>query len=97
MIELAALEKVGGKKGKDKDVVLFALSTCPHCKHARQWLDSHEVEYRFVYVDKLQGDQQKSALEESGRYNPDNTFPTLVIDGYTIIGFRESEYEDKLS
>jgi hypothetical protein len=38
VIELASLESVDGTSS-DHDVVLFALSTCPHCRHAREYLD----------------------------------------------------------
>lgn len=97
MIELDTLEKVDGTRDKDKDVVLFALSTCPHCRHAREWLDNNSVEYRFVYVDKLEGDEQKNTLKASEKFNPNNTFPTLVIDDHdVIVGFRESDYHGKL-
>jgi glutaredoxin-like protein NrdH len=93
MMELATLELVEGTRAQDKDVVLFALSTCPHCRHARE----HEVQYRYVYVDHLKGEEQKTAVTEAEKFNPNDTFPTLVIDAdAVIIGFRESEYEDKL-
>jgi glutaredoxin len=51
-----------------------------------------------VYVDLLDGDEQKAVLLASERYNPNHTFPTLVIDDdNVIIGFKESEYQEKLS
>jgi glutaredoxin-like protein NrdH len=96
MIELATLELVEGNSARERDVVLFALSTCPHCRHAREWLDEHDVQYRYVYVDQLTGPEQKSAISEVERFNPDDTFPTLVVDDIAIVGFRESEYQDKL-
>jgi len=97
VIELASLETVDGSSS-DHDVVLFALSTCPHCRHAREYLDKSGVSYRYVYVDLLEGDEQRAVLLASERYNPNHTFPTLVIDdGDVIIGFKESEYQEKLS
>jgi glutaredoxin-like protein NrdH len=97
MIELDCLQQVDGAKG-DHDVVLFALSTCPHCRHAREFLDSNDVAYRYVYVDQLEGPEQKQVLTFSEKYNPNHTFPTLVIDDDDVlIGFRESEYKDKLT
>lgn len=96
MIDLACLEEVAGSKDAH-DVVLFALSTCPHCRHAREFLDGNDIAYRYVYLDRLDGAEQRSALSESEKYNPGRTFPTLVIDdGDVIVGFRESEYSDKL-
>jgi hypothetical protein len=41
------------KDGKHNpgDVVVYALSTCGHCKRALNFLDSNSVKYRFVYVE----------------------------------------------
>src|SRR5665811_1169692 len=77
MIDLDRLEQVEGTKG-DHEVVLFALSTCPHCRHARDFLDANDVAYKYVYLDSLKGDEQKRVLLESEKYNPNHTFPTLV-------------------
>lgn len=96
MIELDCLENVEGSV-KGHDLVLFALSTCPHCRHAREFLDTNDIAYRFVYLDQLDGAEQKQVLAESEKYNPNRTFPTLVIDdGEVLVGFREVEYKDKL-
>ena len=97
VIELASLETVEGTSS-DHDVVLFALSTCPHCRHAREYLYKTGVAYRYVYVDLLEGPEQKAVMLACEQYNPNQTFPTLVIDDdHVIIGFNESEYEEKLS
>ncbi len=96
MIELDCLERVEGSNS-EHDLVLFALSTCPHCRHAREFLDSNDLAYWYVYVDLLEGDEQKQVVKESEKFNPNRTFPTLVIDDDdVVIGFREAEYKDKL-
>ena len=96
MIELGSLEEVEGSK-KDHDLVLFALSTCPHCRNARNFLDNNDVAYRFVYVDQLDGDEQKTVVEEATKYNPRRSFPTLVIDDdEVLVGFTEQDWKAKL-
>lgn len=96
MIELGSLEEVEGSK-KDHDLVLFALSTCPHCRSARNFLDDNDVAYRFVYVDQLEGDEQKTAVEEATKYNSRRSFPTLVInDDEVLVGFTEEDWKAKL-
>lgn len=96
MIELDCLEKVEGE-GEDRDVVLFALSTCPHCRSARSFLESNNVAYRFVYLDKLEGDEQKKVLGETEKFNPRRSFPTLVIDSDDVlVGFTEADWKAKL-
>jgi glutaredoxin len=96
MIEMECLEKVEGSKS-EHDLVLFALSTCPHCRHARDFLDENGLAYRYVYVDQLEGPEQKSVVLETEKFNPNHTFPTLIIDdGDVVIGYRETEYKEKL-
>ena len=96
MIELDCLEQVEGDK-KDRDLVLFALSTCPHCRSAKTFLDDNGVAYRYVYLDKLEGDEQKDVLGVAGKYNPRKSFPTLVVDDdEVLVGFSEPDWRTKL-
>lgn len=96
MIELGCLEDVEGEK-REHDLVLFALSTCGWCRKARDFLDTNDIAYRYVYLDLLEGDEQKSVLDEASKWNPKRTFPTLVIDDSDkIVGFTDEEYGGKL-
>jgi len=90
-----ALERVGGKdRGK---VILYALSTCVWCNKTKKLLADLGVEYSYIYVDLLKGDDRKSALDEVKRHNPKATFPTTVIDDEKcIIGFKEKEIKEAL-
>jgi len=89
------LEHVNGEnKGK---VTLFALSTCGWCKKVRMLLEDLEVEYDYNYVDLTSGDEREEAVKELEKFNPDVSFPTLVInDSEVIIGFEKEEIESKL-
>lgn len=82
-----------------KRVMLFALSTCVHCKHAKKYLEDNNVEYDFVFVDKLEGDERKNAIEEIKRHNAACSFPTILVDGgvRVIIGFRRDELKEALN
>jgi glutaredoxin-like protein NrdH len=96
MIEFDCLEEVEGTK-KDHDLVLFALSTCPHCRNARNFLDSNDLAYRFVYLDLLKGDEQKDVLEAASKFNPRRSFPTLVVDDdQVLVGFTEDDWKRSL-
>jgi glutaredoxin-like protein NrdH len=79
----------GKNKGK---VMLFALSTCGWCKKTRALLEELGVEYDYIYVDLLEGDEQEDAVAQMGKYNPATNFPTMVLgSGRAIIGFKEDE------
>ena len=84
----------GGRKRHG--VKLYALSTCMWCRKTRKLLEDHSVEYEFVEVDQLQGAQREEALRNVKDHNPDVTFPTIVVDGRPIIGYREAELKGAL-
>ena len=74
------------------NVYLYALSTCIHCKNTKQFLDEKSIDYDFVYVDKLTGEEREKAIEEVKKYNPKLSFPTIVVDGDKIIvGLKQDE------
>ena len=68
----------------------FGLSTCVHCKHTREFLEKNKQEFNTVYVDKLEGDARAEALKTVREYNPQISFPTLVVDDgrEVIVGFQ---------
>ncbi len=85
------LQHVNGEnKGK---MVLFALSTCGWCKKTRQLIEELGAEYDYIYVDHLQGADRDEAVEALKIWNPQLSFPTLVInDQECVVGF----YQDKI-
>jgi len=85
----------GINKGK---IILYALSTCMWCKKTKELLDSISVEYNFVYVDLLEGDELKETKEEIMKYNPRCSFPTVVINNeMCIVGFKEDKIKEALN
>jgi glutaredoxin-like protein NrdH len=77
---------------ENKKVVLFALSTCPSCKKTKELLTKNNIEFILVELDTLDIDSRDKLLLEVKKYNPRETFPTLVINGglTVIVGFNET-------
>jgi glutaredoxin-like protein NrdH len=90
------IEHVNGKnKGA---VMLYALSTCGWCRMTKELLTSLGVEYSYVYVDLLSGDEFSRVTAELRKFNNKNSFPTLVINNSkVIIGFRDEEITEALA
>ncbi|MDQ7797699.1 MAG: glutaredoxin family protein [Candidatus Edwardsbacteria bacterium] len=79
-------------------IMLYALSTCVWCRKTKKLLDTLDVEYEYLFVDLLDGEEEERAMDQVGRYNPGRTFPTMVIDGKrVIVGFKEPEIRKALS
>ncbi len=89
------MEHVDGKnKGK---VVLHALSTCGWCKKTRMLLEEINIEYDYICVDLLEGDERNKVIDQVKKWNTQLSFPTLVInDEETIIGFKEEKVRSLL-
>jgi glutaredoxin-like protein NrdH len=90
------IEHVNGKnKGT---VMLYALSTCGWCRMTRELLTNLGIEFSYVYVDLLSGDELIKVTGELQKFNTKNSFPTLVIDNKkVIIGYRDDEIMGALS
>ena len=89
------MEHVNGEnKG---NIMLYALSTCLWCKKTKKILDKLGVEYNFLYVDLLEGDEKEKTRDEIIKWNPNCTFPTIVInDKECIVGFKEKKIKEVL-
>jgi glutaredoxin len=90
------MEHVDGEdKGK---IVLFALSTCQWCRKTRLLLEELKVDFNYIYVDLLEGEERSEIIEEVKKYNPQLSFPTLVLDdGDVIVGFNEEGIREALT
>jgi glutaredoxin len=80
----------------DKEVKVFSLSTCSHCKSTKKLLSDCTVKYEFVDVDLLEGEERKAILEDVKRFNPKCSFPTIIIGDKVIVGFKEEEIKEAL-
>jgi glutaredoxin len=85
--------------GKDKGkVMLYALSTCVHCKKTKELLNDLGVAYDYLYVDQLSRAEMDEIIKELEKFNPRCSFPTIVInDTSTIIGSRMDEIREALA
>lgn len=77
-------------------VKVYALSTCIHCKKAKEYLDQCGVKYECVHVDQLTGDERKMTVEEVKKFNPSVSFPTIIINGEAVVGFNQEKIDEAL-
>ncbi|HWQ10320.1 MAG TPA: glutaredoxin family protein [Holophaga sp.] len=77
-------------------IKVYALSTCVHCKHAKEYLDELKIPYECVYVDGLSGEERSDAMSAVRKFNPALSFPTILIGDKVIVGFRREEIENAL-
>jgi glutaredoxin len=85
-------------EGNDKgDIALYTLSTCIWCKKTKVLLHDLGIGYDYVDVDLLEGGDKQKTLEEMKRWNPDYSFPSLVVNGEKcIVGFDEQKIREAI-
>ena len=77
-------------------VQIYTLSTCGHCTATKKFLDECNVEYEFEDVDILQGEERAAILEDIKKWNPNCSFPTIIIGDKVIVGYKENEIREAL-
>lgn len=77
-------------------VKMYTLSTCSHCKAAKKFLSDNGIAFEYTDIDMLQGEERENTLQEVVKYNPQRSFPTILIGNNIIIGFRESDIRKAL-
>jgi glutaredoxin len=72
--------------------MLYTLSTCVHCAATKRFLREHGIEYDYVDVDLLEGQERENIRDEVMKVSGGFRFPTIVVGKKVMVGF----YEDKL-
>ena len=79
-----------------RSVKLFTLSTCSHCKAAKELMKELGVEYDYTDVDLLQGEERQQTIDEVRKINQRLSFPTIVIGDTVIVGNNPDEIRKAL-
>lgn len=80
----------------NRSVKMYSLSTCGHCKATKKLLSECQVTYEFTDVDLLQGEERAAILEDVKKWNPNCSFPTIIIGDKVIVGYKEREIREAL-
>ena len=79
-----------------KDVKIYSLSTCSHCKATKKLLDECTIKFDFIDVDLLEGEERKAMVEEVKKVNERCSFPTIIIGEKVIVGYKEKDIKEAL-
>ena len=84
----------GINRGK---VFLYALSTCGWCRKTKALLNELGAEYSYIDVDLVPAAEEEQVAEMVKRWNPQTSFPTIVINDRTpVIGFQPDKIKKEL-
>ena len=81
----------------ERHTVFYGLSTCVWCKRTRKFLEDQGVQFDYVYVDKLKGQERAEAVEQVRRWNSAVSFPTVVVgDATCVVGYKPNKLKEVL-
>ena len=81
-----------------KKIKVYALSTCSHCQHCKEYLDKLGHPYDCVHVDLLTGEARAKAIAAVRELNPNVSFPTVLIGESTVVvGFDKDALDKALT
>jgi len=80
----------------EDNVRVYSLSTCSHCSATKKLLSRCEVHYEFTDVDLLTPAERTAILDDIKTFNPECSFPTIVIGKKVIVGYNEKEIKTAL-
>ncbi len=76
-------------------ILLYALSTCVWCKKTKRFLNNLGIDYSYIDVDLLEEKEKEKIKKEVKRWNPQCSYPTLVInDDKCIVGYKKEKIKE---
>ncbi len=78
------------------DVQVYSLSTCIHCRDAKEFLNQCGVAYKCINVDELGAEERQKVLRQMKELSPECAFPTIVIGDNVIVGLQKEEIKEVL-
>jgi glutaredoxin-like protein NrdH len=78
------LMKVEGNNKRHK-VLLYALSTCGHCKATKQFFKESDIEFEYIDVDLCDQKDLQEIKSDILKRRSDFAFPKIIIDDRILI------------
>ncbi|WP_446424417.1 glutaredoxin family protein [Mailhella sp.] len=77
--------------------VMYALTTCQHCKNTLRFLNEKNVVPTVIYLDEFNGSRRSDLMEKVRTYNPRGTFPVVLVPGgKVVVGYRKQLLQEAL-
>lgn len=75
---------------------LYSLSTCAYCQAIKKMFIDLDVAYESVEADLLEGAEREAVLAELQTFNPQCSFPTVVVNDQVIAGYKVQEIKEAI-
>jgi len=73
-------------------VFIYALSTCPWCRKAKQYFEDNGVPFEAVDIDLLPDDEGDRLADEALFASGSRAYPVVRIGEEVIVGYAPEKY-----
>ena len=80
----------------EKEIRLITLSTCYFCNTLKKQLKEAGFRYTFTDLDLLPEEERTEQMDEIKKFNPEESFPIVIIDNVAIVGYQEERIKQEL-
>lgn len=77
-------------------VRLYSLTTCAYCQAIKKMFADLDITHEAIDADLLSGAEREAMLAELQAINPSCSFPTTVVNGQVITGFKVQEIKEAI-
>jgi glutaredoxin-like protein NrdH len=78
------------------EITVYGLTTCPHCKRTIEYLKMAKADFEVVWVDKLEGEEKKIAVEKIYSISKSYSVPLIVKGEKWVLGFNRDKIDELL-
>jgi glutaredoxin len=75
-----------------KKVKLYALSTCPWCRKAKQYFTKNNIPFEYTEYDLVSEDEQEKIIDTMDKYGGTGEYPFVIIGNKAVCGYDPDEY-----
>lgn len=84
------------KKDKKPKIRVIGLSTCYFCSSAKKMLAERGFRFTSIDLDLLPETEREEELARIRQFNPEESFPVVIIGNVAIIGFQKERIKQEL-
>ncbi len=81
---------------EEKNIRLITLSTCYFCNTLKRQLKEAGFQYTYTDLDLLPEEERTEQMDEIKKFNPEESFPIVIIDNVAIVGYQEERIKQEL-
>ena len=84
------------KKKVQPEIRPLTLSTCFFCSTLKRQLKEAGFQYSYTDLDLLPEPDREQQMAELRHFNPEESFPIVIIDNVAIVGYQEVRIKKEL-